>query len=110
MSDVARPAANWSLSGKVKAFARFLEKAGIPAGRSGRLATRFAHLARPEASGRVVSTEKSGKVYAVSGLGLGGAGTVFVFKGPGGVEIRGTAPAGARKGLKRRSGHTRSKK
>lgn len=107
---MTRPAGKWSLSGKARTFARFLEKAGIPAGRSGRLAAKFAHLARPESSGRVVGTEKAGKVYAVSSLGASGGGTVFVFKGPGGVEIRGTAPPGSRRDQKRRSGHTRSKK
>jgi hypothetical protein len=108
---MSKPAGKWGLSGKVRMFARFLEKAGIPAGRSERLAARFAHLARPESFGRVVGIEKSGKVYAVSSPGVGGGGTVFVFKGPGGVEIRGNAPAsGARKGQRRRSGHTRSKK
>lgn len=110
MRVVSRQGGKWDLSGKVRTFARFLEKAGIPAGRSGRLAARFAHLARPESFGRVVGIEKAGKVYAVSSLGVDGGGTVFVFKGPGGVEIRGTAPPSLRRSQKRRSGHTRSKK
>ena len=104
----------WSFSEKRKAFVRFLRKAGIPAGRSERLAMRFEKLAQPESGGELVATEKGGKMYSVAtpSAGLGGSGgTVFVFKSAGGVEIRGHAGAHEdRENKKRRAGLTRSRK
>jgi hypothetical protein len=105
---------SWTFSKKRRAFVEFLKKAGIPSGRSERLATKFGHLARPDIVGDVVGTEKGGKVYLVatrSATSGGGGGTVFVYKGSGGIEIRGSADIHAeRKGRKKRAGLTRSKK
>ena len=99
---------------KRRAFITFLKKAGIPSGRSERLATRFERLAHPESVGEFVGIERGGKVYSVatSSVGTGGSGgTIFVFKGTNGVEIRGSVESHTgRKGKKRRAGVTRSRK
>jgi hypothetical protein len=99
---------------KRRAFVAYLKRAGIPTGRSERLAAKFARLAQPEAVGKVVAIEKGGKVYSVTtppgGVG-GGGGTVFVFKGASGIEIRGRADKHAvRKSRRKRAGLPRSRK